>query len=438
MKPIKTIKIGASLSLYALALAGTAFAQVAAPETAPVPAAQTSMQTSPETVKATITAPDPVKTTVAAKRTTKTEYRISREDALTITCLNAPEYNVSATVLPDGTISYPKMGQIRVDGKTLKQVETMISTFLKKEFVRPQVSVAVRERQIRQVALTGTGVKLTGKRVMRDGWTVRDAISDAGGLVSDRTDLFEGTLIRYETGTLIPLDLTSIYSSDASASNLLLEPNDTLIVNASDESKSQVLISGEVVRPGFVLIPRDHTISKALEAAGGVKTGTALLSEVIVERNGEKFPVDLRELTRGGTEPPLRLQPGDKLIVPENRRLIYMMGAAGRQGATLLPDDRPVTLIKAMADAGVQFNQAEVKKTQIIRQDEKGVQTVTVVNVEAMQKKADYSNDVILQPGDIIYVPYKGGRRFGVQDLVNNAFGISQLRTLLSPSFYRF
>jgi len=192
-----------------------------------------------------------------------------------------------------------------------------------------------------------------------------------------------------------------------------------------------------VTRPGFVLIPRDHTISKALEAAGGPKP-SALLSEVIVERNGEKFPVDLREYVKSGTEPAMRLQAGDKLVVPENKRLIYMMGAAGRQGATLLPDDRPVTLVRAMADAGVQFNQAEVKKTQIIRQDEKGVQTVTVVNVEEMQKKADYSNDVTLQPGDIIYVPYKGGRKFGVQDLINNAFGISQLRTLLSPSFYRF
>ncbi|MBC8140109.1 MAG: polysaccharide biosynthesis/export family protein, partial [Armatimonadetes bacterium] len=255
MNPIKTT---VGISLYILALGGTAYAQVAAPETAPVPPAQTA----PEPVKATITTPDPVKPAAKPTRTAQSDYRISREDSITITCLNAPEYNVAATVLPDGTISYPKMGQIKVVGKTLKQVEAQITTFLKKEFVRPQVSVAVRDRQVRQVAVTGTGVKTTGKRVMRDGWTVRDAISDAGGLVSDRTDLFEGTLIRYETGELIPIDLNAIYSNEGSASNLPLDPNDTLIINASDESKSQVLVSGEVIRPGFVLIPRDHTISK--------------------------------------------------------------------------------------------------------------------------------------------------------------------------------
>ncbi|MBC8138345.1 MAG: polysaccharide biosynthesis/export family protein [Fibrella sp.] len=396
---------------------------VSKPETVPVPASATA----PAATTATVAPPTSVAKSAKAKAG---EYRISREDTIAITCLNDPQYSVVATVLPDGTISYPKMGQISVSGKTLRELEISITKFLSKEFVRPQVSVAVRERQVRQVGLTGSGVKNTGKRVMRDGWRVLDAISDSGGLVSDRTDLFTAKLIRYETGETIPVDLVTAYNNVESEANLPLEPNDLLIVDAAEESKSQVLVSGEVVKPGFVIIPRDRTISKALESAGGPRPG-ALLSEVIIERNGEKITVDLRQLVTAGTEPEQRLQPGDKLVVPENKKIFYMVGAVGRQGATVIPDDRPMSLVKALSDANIPLQNAESKKTQIIRENPDGTQTVTIVDVETMFNKADYTNDVLLKPGDIVYVPYKKGRKFNLMDGVGTISGIANLRWLL-------
>ncbi|MCC5612917.1 polysaccharide biosynthesis/export family protein [Nostoc sp. CHAB 5834] len=359
------------------------------------------------------------------------EYRISREDAITITCLNDLQYTISATVLPDGTISCPKMGQIVVAGKTLREVEADITKFLKREFVRPQVSVSVRERQLRQVSLTGTGIKGGGgKRTMRDGWRLLDALSDAGGLLSDRTDLFTAKLIRYETGETIPLDLVAAYNNVESEANIILEPNDLLIVDAAEESKSQVLVSGEVNKPGFVIIPRDRTISKVLENAGGTKSG-ALLSEAVIERNGEKIIVDLRELISVGTEPEQRLQPGDKLVIPENRRIVYMIGAVGRQGATIMPDDRPMSLVNALSDAGIPLQNAESKKTQIVRENPDGTRTATIVNVEQILKDADYTKDIPLKPGDIVYVPFKKGRKFGVLEGLQTVGNLAGLRLLL-------
>lgn len=374
-------------------------------------------------------------TATSIKKTAKVkmgEYRISREDSIVITCLNDTQYSLTATVLPDGTVSYPKMGQVPVAGKTLREVERAITNFLKREFIRPQVSVAVRERQVRQIALTGTGIKSAGKRVMRDGWRVLDAVSDAGGLLSDRTDLFSARLIRYETGENIPIDLVTAYNNFESEANLLLEPNDLLIIDANDEAKSQVLVSGEVGRPGFVVIPRDRTISKALESAGGPKPG-ALLSEAIIERNGEKITVDLRQLVSGGTEPEQRLQPGDKLIIPENKKVYYLVGATGRQGATVIPDDRPMTLVRALSDANIPLQAAETKRTQLVRENGDGTQSVTVINVEELLKKADYSKDIPLQPGDLIYVPFRSGRKFSLMDGVQTVGGLASLRFLFFP-----
>ncbi|MBC7807502.1 MAG: polysaccharide biosynthesis/export family protein [Akkermansiaceae bacterium] len=414
----KTLRIAAVIGIGIAAGTVARAQEVSKPEAVPVPPASASAQPSA-----------PAQTLKKTAKVKPGEYRISREDSISITCLNDIQYSITATVLPDGTISYPKMGQIAVAGKTLRELELVITRFLLKEFVRPQISVAVRERQVRQIALTGSGVKSTGKRVMRDGWRVRDAISDAGGLLSDRTDLFTAKLIRDETKEIIPVDLVAAYSDIESEANLILEPNDLLIVDAAEESKSQVLVSGEVMKPGFVIIPRDRTISKALESAGGPKPG-ARLSEAIIERNGEKITVDLRQLVSVGTEPDQRLQPGDKLVVPENKNVYYLVGAVGRQGATLIPDDRPMTLVRALSDANVPLQNAETKKTQIVRENSDGTQTATIVDVEQILKDADYSKDVKLQPGDIVYVPYKKGRKFGLMDGVSTLGSIAGLRFL--------
>jgi polysaccharide export outer membrane protein len=414
-----TLRIAAILGATLSASTVVRAQEVSTPEAVPVPAASATAQRASSAVPAKKTA-----------KTTATEYRISREDSIAITCLNDSQYSVSATVLPDGTISYPKMGQIFVAGKTLKQLETVITKYLKKEFVRPQVSVAVRERQVRQVGVTGSGVKTGGKRIMRDGWRVLDAIADAGGLVSDRTDLFTAKLIRYETDETIPVDLVAAYNNIDSEANLLLEPNDLLLIDAAEESKSQVLVSGEVLKPGFVIIPRDRTISKALESAGGPRPG-ALLSEAIIERNGEKIKVDLRELVGSGTEPEQLLQPGDKLVIPENKKVFYLVGAVGRQGATLIPDDRPMSLIKALSDANVPLQNAETKQTQIVRENAEGKQIATIVDVEQILKDADYSKDVMLMPGDIVYVPYKKGRKFNLMDGVGALGMLGNLQFLL-------
>jgi polysaccharide export outer membrane protein len=422
MKKLQNVYCVATAVSLSLVAASVAHAQdVSKPETVSVPAASA-------------TAPPAAAPTTPAVKSVKakpTGYRISREDTIVITCLNDPQYSLSAIVLPDGTISYPKMGQVVVAGKTLQQVEKVLKDFLNKEFVRPQVSVAVRERQVRQVALTGTGVKQTGKRVMRDGWRVLDALSDAGGLLSDRTDLFTAKLIRYETGETIPIDLATAYNNVDSEANLLLEPNDLLIVDALDESKSQVLVSGEVAKPGFVLIPRDRTISKTLEGAGGPGPN-ALLSEAIIERNGEKIVVDLRPLVNAGTEPEQRLLPGDKLVIPQNKRVVYMMGATGRQGATIIPDDRPMSLVRALGDAGIPLQQAESKKTQIIRENPDGTRTTTIVDVEKLLNNGDYSKDVPLKSGDIVYVPFKKGRKFSLMDGLGAVSSFANLRWMLS------
>ena len=414
-----------ALALCALA-APSAWAQTAAPQAAGVPSAQktgTSAVTTGATAavtSATGTTQGATTPTKAARRTPAlSTYRIGRDDILQITCLNSPDFSETATVLPDGTISYPKLGQVTALGMTPAQLEVKLRAFLKTEFVRPNVTVSVRERQVRQVSIIGSGIKgIGGKRVMRDGWRVLDAIGDTGGLLSDRTDLFTARLIRPGTGDVFPLDLPRVLANDPEA-NLLLEPNDLLIIDSKEEKDSQVQVTGEVLRPGFYVIPRDRSIGKALEAAGGPKLATARLSAAVIEHpNGEKETVDLLPLEQGKGEPDIKLQPGDILRIPENKRLVYLTGAFGRQGATLLPDDRPLTLTQALSDAALSIPQAETKKTTLTRSEADGTTKSYNINVDDMLNHRDAQKDIVLRNGDLIYVPFKRGHKFSLQDAV--------------------
>jgi protein involved in polysaccharide export with SLBB domain len=144
----------------------------------------------------------------------------------------------------------------------------------------------------------------------------------------------------------------------------------------------------------------------------------AKLSKAHVERDGTIIPVDLRPLVDKGTlTENIQLQPGDKLVVPENKDYVYLMGPVAKPGISLYPDDRKLTVSKFLVEAGMAPQQAEDKQTMVIRSMPDGTTQKFVVNVEDMLKTGDFSKDMELQPGDYVFVPFKRGS--GTQRALN-------------------
>lgn len=99
------------------------------------------------------------------------EVRVYRQDAMSTT------FNVS----PEGTIAFPLIGEVKVAGKTPKQVEEDIRSRLADGYiVDPQVSVLVKEYRSQNVSVFGQ-VQKPGKLPFSHNMTVVDAISQAGG-----------------------------------------------------------------------------------------------------------------------------------------------------------------------------------------------------------------------------------------------------------------
>jgi protein involved in polysaccharide export with SLBB domain len=113
-------------------------------------------------------------------------YQLGAGDRIQVYVFDEPELSLEYTLSDAGTISYPFLGEIRVKGLTIGQLEERITRGLKGPYlVDPRVNVTVRE--YRQFFILGE-VNTSGGYAFRPGLTLRKAISVAGGLSADASE----------------------------------------------------------------------------------------------------------------------------------------------------------------------------------------------------------------------------------------------------------
>jgi protein involved in polysaccharide export with SLBB domain len=98
------------------------------------------------------------------------------------------------------------------------------------------------------------------------------------------------------------------------------------------------------------------------------------------------------------------LQRGDRILVPERERF-YLFGAVVQPGMYPVSkkDFRLAEVIGFMDPA------ADLSHVRIIRPDPQGAEPVSLqANLTRFMKTADQSQNMVIQPGDFIYVPPKG------------------------------
>jgi polysaccharide export outer membrane protein len=107
-------------------------------------------------------------------------YRLGAGDVITIQVLGEDDLKRERIRLSDAaTISYPVLGEIRLAGKTVGELERLIHDGLKGRYlVNPQVTVTINE--YRNFFINGQ-VERPGGYPFMPGLTVRKAVSLAGG-----------------------------------------------------------------------------------------------------------------------------------------------------------------------------------------------------------------------------------------------------------------
>lgn len=108
-------------------------------------------------------------------------YVIGADDVLAVDVWHEKELSRVLSVRPDGKISLPLLGEMKVAGQTPLQLQDNITDRLKAYLAHPQVTVMVQETKSQKINVVGE-VQRPGEFVFGHPITVLDAIALAGGL----------------------------------------------------------------------------------------------------------------------------------------------------------------------------------------------------------------------------------------------------------------
>ncbi|WP_254621113.1 polysaccharide biosynthesis/export family protein [Sphingomonas sp. CL5.1] len=163
-------------------------------------------------------------------------YRISPGDELEVYVWGEDKLQRDIKVLPDGTFSFPLVGQVNANNKLPSEVEQEITRGLRSQFrdAVPQVTVSVKTPVGVQFSVAGKvrspGAFATGRYV-----NVLEALALAGG-PGDFADLGNVRILRKSGNglTVIKVRLTDIMKGNPSDRDLAglpqLESGDTVVV----------------------------------------------------------------------------------------------------------------------------------------------------------------------------------------------------------------
>ncbi len=108
-------------------------------------------------------------------------YKIGVEDVLSISVIQPEKIENTVVVAPDGTISFPYIGMLKIAGMTVDEVRALIEEKLRDGYMKyPIVTVYLKESKSKKFSVYGEVVK-PGTYLMDDNMTVLRAITVAGG-----------------------------------------------------------------------------------------------------------------------------------------------------------------------------------------------------------------------------------------------------------------
>jgi polysaccharide export outer membrane protein len=230
-------------------------------------------------------------------------YIISVDDKVAVHFIHAPELDQEQDVRPDGQISLPYVGQVKVSGST---VEELTATLIEK------YSSVLRDPQLYIV------MSETRRRIQEFKNDLRSDRQGLSRLLTVRPDGYTSFPYLGEmrmagrTITAVTDDLNQKYESFMRG----------LYVNLSlQETAGSILyVLGEVNDPGGYKIDRPVTALEAISLAGGYKSSAMLEEVVALRRETDQVKARRIDLVKALTlaEQQFFLQPDDVLFVPKS------------------------------------------------------------------------------------------------------------------------
>ena len=179
-------------------------------------------------------------------------YKLHQGDVISIEVLDHGELSKTITILPDGTIEYPILGNMKVIGLTPGELSEIVKRHLTAYITIPVVTVYVRKIYGNKINIIGF-VNHAGSYQIYKPIDIPQALSLASGITNIRKVKY--LKILRKDGELITVKLSRLWENKKKLEKnkkLLLYPGDTLIIPPPKEF-NWAMLSSIISALGFML-----------------------------------------------------------------------------------------------------------------------------------------------------------------------------------------
>jgi len=255
---------------------------------------------------------------ILAEFETETEpvYRLGEGDKINVQVWNRPELSGKHTVGPDGKVTVPMIGTMRLTTMTREEASSSISTKLERYYNAPIVNLSIDEYQANRVTILGR-VLTPGILHFDNPPMLLDALARAGSLpmLDKQTTLTRCAIFRGRE-KIIWVDLKPLLERGDLAYNIRLKPNDLIYI--PDVVDAQIYVLGAVQKPGSYHLSRNMSLLDALAQAGGPnEDGNSVEVSIYRPSRNSTERVPLQTLLTADRKANYALEDGDVLYVPK-------------------------------------------------------------------------------------------------------------------------
>ena len=243
-------------------------------------------------------------------------YRLGEGDHITVTVWSRPELSGKHIIGPEGFITVPVVGSMRISEKTREGASDEITKALAVYYSHPAVTVGVDEYQNNRVTVLGR-VLSPGIQKFERPPELLEALARAGSLpVLDKQATLTRCAVFRGRDRVIWVDLQRLLSYGDVTYNIRLKPNDLIYI--PDSNETLVYVMGEVDKPGAYRLTPEMSLMDALAQAGGPGINGNIDGITLYRPSEDASQVTpFKDLMTGEKKVNFALHEGDVIYVPK-------------------------------------------------------------------------------------------------------------------------
>ena len=328
---------------------------------------------------------------------TPANYRLGAGDAVIIDVWGASQETFEGTISPDGTVTIPGVGPVKLGGLTVAQANGALKSQLGRYYSDSNINLSVGETRSIIVQVMGE-VRTPGTYTLSSLSTAFNALYAAGG-ISDIGTLRDIKV--YRAGSQIAsIDVYDYILNGNSKGDVRLQDNDVIVVGAYD---CLVRIKGRVKRPMFYEMKSNESVSTILSYAGGF-TGDAYRKNVrLIRKSGAEYSIHtIGEFDMNG----FTLNDGDSIyvdsVVARYSNMVEIRGAVYHPGMFQMGGGISGVRDLILAAEGVRD---DAFLNRAIMHREKPDKTLEVISIDVKGLLDGSVPDIPLKKNDVVFIP---------------------------------